>query len=604
MSDILDRRYNPLKLTNTDSETIPAFGAVRPSSVADSAGEDRVYVRKPDGDVADGLIVNSGSELANGDDGWGRPTQNGMPFWVRAVLLQDGIEVGDEVGPVDDSFHFSKDGNGYKVLKLGDGIIECVALTAVQLNKAEMIEDLYQGASTASRAWLLKFDEDSGDWERTDTEIMVWGDEGFKGVLFGRTTAVDIGDICDVFRAPANDGDDDRRWYALVGGWYFHGKPLATIARGASGSVQLDVGVGAETREITVTAFSPYEKALAGSDLESTPLMAVNWNTFSLHWDIHPYYPPGCGLKLEDDEDSDDHGKVVLDESIAGCGLTLEDCELSVDNTAIAGTGLSPEGDCAVGIGCENICERIIALEECCEENRECCEILTEIIVDLIECCEDSRECCYENALCCYENTEAIDYIAEYCCDDVPGTNDCGGRCLWRWNGSSWDNIVPCAGPDDCGCPEPLGVGTEIGDLESTDCSEGGGGSPGSPCCDCEEAPTFYTVAIESECLGLSSSNTGVTCEDDLWSDGGVTVDFNVDCNMSTLSLTLRCTDDQMKMDWSFAGPGGCNGQSGTATASSVSCDPVEVVFTFTAPGDCCCAGGSDTVTVTLTKTP
>ncbi len=44
--------------------------------------------------------------------------------------------------------------------------------------------------------------------------------------------------------------------------------------------MKLNVGAGADAREITVPAFSPY------AAVKANDFVSVTWNTFSLHWDI------------------------------------------------------------------------------------------------------------------------------------------------------------------------------------------------------------------------------------------------------------------------------------------------------------------------------
>ncbi len=44
--------------------------------------------------------------------------------------------------------------------------------------------------------------------------------------------------------------------------------------------MKLNVGAGADAREITVPAFGPY------AAVKANDFVSVNWNTFSQHWDI------------------------------------------------------------------------------------------------------------------------------------------------------------------------------------------------------------------------------------------------------------------------------------------------------------------------------
>jgi hypothetical protein len=202
----------------------------------------------------------------------------------------------------------------------GAGKWAVVRLGAVKpiIRKAEMIDMLEQGDTDPAKAWLLKFEND--EWVRTDKQIDLYGDQGFRGVAFGRTEAVDAGDKIDVYYSL-----EAEQWYGVVGGWYFHGNVVDDIAKGQEGQVTLNVGAGQDQREITVNAFSPY------TEVKADDFVAVNWNTFSVHWDIEKIQSvkPGCGLKEDDGE-------------------------IKVNNEVLAGDGLVPSGECglAVGAGC------------------------------------------------------------------------------------------------------------------------------------------------------------------------------------------------------------------------------------------------------------
>jgi hypothetical protein len=208
------------------------------------------------------------------------------------------------------------------------------------IRKAEMIDRLQQGDTGPAQAWLLEFD--GTGWIRTDKKIDLYGDQGFRGVAFGRTDAVDSGDKIDVYYSL-----EALQWYGVVGGWYFHGNVVADIAVGQAGQVKLNVGAGSDAREITVDAFSPY------TAVKANDLVAVNWNTFSVHWDIEKISEVklGCGLKRDEDD------KLIVDQEVlagpglvpfehcglavgAGCGIVVEPDAVRIDAAAIAGPGL------------------------------------------------------------------------------------------------------------------------------------------------------------------------------------------------------------------------------------------------------------------------
>ena len=136
------------------------------------------------------------------------------------------------------------------------------------IRKAEMIDTLRQGDTGSAKAWLLKYEDDQ--WKRTDKQIDLWGDQGFRGVAFGKTEDVDVGDKIDVYYS-----HEANQWYGVVGGWYFHGNVVADIAEGDAGEVKLNVGAGSDARQITVPAFSPY------AAVKKDDFVSVNWNTKS-----------------------------------------------------------------------------------------------------------------------------------------------------------------------------------------------------------------------------------------------------------------------------------------------------------------------------------
>lgn len=223
--------------------------------------------------------------------------------------------------------------NKWAVVRLGD--------SQPVIRKAEMIDTLRQGDTDPAKAWLLKYEDD--EWQRTDQQIDLYGDQGFRGVAFGKTEEVDSGDKIDVYYS-----HEAKQWYGVVGGWYFHGDVVADIAEGEAGEVKLNVGAGSDAREITVPAFSPY------AAVKKDDFVSVNWNTFSVHWDIGKFQgaEPGCGLERDEDPESPDYGKLKVKASdLAGCGLEVDgDCGLKVKNTDLVGPGLVPDGDCALAV--------------------------------------------------------------------------------------------------------------------------------------------------------------------------------------------------------------------------------------------------------------
>ena len=225
------------------------------------------------------------------------------------------------------------------------------------IRKAEMIDTLTQGDTDPAKAWLLKYEDDA--WARTDQQIDLYGDQGFRGVAFGKTSTVDAGDKIDVYFS-----HEAKHWYGVVGGCYFHGDVVDDIPHEASGPVRVNVGAGADFREVIVTAFSPY------ADVNANDFVSVSWNTFSLHWDIGPFQSgsagdPGCGLEEVDGQlrvHAADLAGVGLNTGAGGCelqvnpacGIIVDGNGVSLNAQAVAGPGLSAQGPCSLEVapGC------------------------------------------------------------------------------------------------------------------------------------------------------------------------------------------------------------------------------------------------------------
>lgn len=95
---------------NDSGEEIPAYGVVQLKTDFDTTS----HASKPDG--TDGLFFVSGfAPVVAGGKGeslvWNRP---------RPVLLEAGVAVGDEVGPVEDEWKMTPEGTGFRVLRQPD----------------------------------------------------------------------------------------------------------------------------------------------------------------------------------------------------------------------------------------------------------------------------------------------------------------------------------------------------------------------------------------------------------------------------------------------------------------------------------------------------
>ncbi len=93
---------------NTDTVEVPAFGVVQIASRATTPIRHYTTVQ-PDGD---GTLFLANGPVPVAVDGYST-----SKLWTRPrqVLLETGSEVGDEVGPVADSFEMTSEGSGYIV---------------------------------------------------------------------------------------------------------------------------------------------------------------------------------------------------------------------------------------------------------------------------------------------------------------------------------------------------------------------------------------------------------------------------------------------------------------------------------------------------------
>ncbi len=179
-----------------------------------------------------------------------------------------------------------------------------------------------------------------------------------------KTAIVDAGDKIDVYYS-----HEAKHWYGVVGGWYFHGGRRGRHPEGAAGDVKLNVGAGADAREITVPP-----SALCRCEGERLRLGQLE----HLQQQGYRLVPRRCrsrarlrSRKVDDANDPDDGKLRVKVADLAGVGLEPAEtgCELTVDPgcgigvnadgvfvdaMTIAGPGLGPIGACSLGVvtGC------------------------------------------------------------------------------------------------------------------------------------------------------------------------------------------------------------------------------------------------------------
>ena len=645
MRDSQGRPSYPVRFINGTDETIPAWGVIRLRGGQYDIDDVILYpeATHPTGDASDALYVNSATPVEPGGDGHCRSVRDD-PFWVTAdPSLVGGAQPGSQIGPIRDRFFVYAGKPGFTVIYRDTESKRylCAAAISTEYKIVQLRDDLEECGESADGYFVL--DEECFDWNIGEelsgaaNFVEVCPSAGWKGVAFGGKTFQEHG-ISQP--GPCEWGDiilvrrEGEKWLAVGAGHLaLTGTADDAVEEFAEGQFTVDVKIGdchygygggavqpcpdGETREKTITA------KVLGGDVSEGQAVTLTWRGNG--WDAAAVnVEAGCGLRIEESaengEENPDAGKIRIDEDIAGCGLEWDedncqlkadpddlawcglkaganDCDLDVDNTALAGSNLDTEGECALKVS-DDLIDRIEALEACCEENRACCDTLTDIVNDLIECCEDNRDCCYESMLCCYDNTESIDYIGDYCCDGVPGTGDCDTKCLWRWpegatTTNDWDLIVPCAG-EDCECSRPTEVGTEVGDQAFSDCNATGGAG----CCDGTDDVTELTATISEVSNCACGGGVTVTMEQSEDCETGAAMEWQgtADFCGTTISLRFICDGTDDIQNWSLlieffdncVSPREINPDAGATT------DPIVANFSDIAIASCC--GGTDAV--------
>lgn len=541
MSTSPERDFNPLKISNSSDETVPPFGALSLGGVSRTGGH--VLSAKPDGSDTDGLAVNSSNPLPAGEEGWGRPTQNGFTFWV---LYSGTVEVGDDVGPVEGSFAFSTDGSGYQVLKINAGrsIAKCVATGgSIPFSVFEVKTRIMCPCSGGVQAWKLD-DEYARDEELTSIEP----DPLWNGVVWGADAASPRGEfvLCIL---------KDGAWSAIGCGH-------------TSFFVELPVGLpdipGLAT-EVDVLYLQPPQ--CGGTWNNGEPTITVNIKG--------PYKDGETALAVWDGH----------------CGFD------AIPISVCVGTGLELDDD-----GCVKLDDAVIAQINSntsrIAELERTQELQDELLEDLVECCEDMRHCCKLSLECCVDQWEAIDYINDNCCTGggVPGADGCNAECIFEWDGATWTKIVDCFGQDaDCDCDAPdddENPGEFVGDFFFSVCSES---LDEGDCCPGETFNNDLTVNGGSDgCVAFTGTISKLAAcwygpVDIVCRTGPVGMEI---CGPVATNLTLCCTAEGFRLYWS------CGATTSSALADTEQCSPLRLTFTIPS-GDCNCA---DDVSIVITE--
>lgn len=178
-----------LQWQNGAGESIPAFGVIRLTAYNNTTGQ---YTAEKHNGTASLTFVNGASPVANGAYG-------GSMDWSasRLALVASGVTLGQEVGPVDDSYIMSSAGTGFVVFSNRDA----TSGTAAVIRSSELSwMDFYLGESlaaatnprtgwTTARGYLYYHDTD-GDLVYSGQSIIrnrytgVEGEAGQYGVVF------------------------------------------------------------------------------------------------------------------------------------------------------------------------------------------------------------------------------------------------------------------------------------------------------------------------------------------------------------------------------------------------------------------------------------
>lgn len=391
----------PVLASNGTGDVLPGFSIFALTSGTYVGNTLQLTATKPSGNV-ESLFVNGGSQATQGKAIRCRSIYDG-PFWVK-YDPDNAPGEGDIVGPVENELFVSTDGQGLYVIYKDDnlGVVLCTAVSDQQINKAEMIEDLQSGDVAGKRAWLLEWSDGSSSWTRTSTEIDVYGDEGFRGMAFGRTDAVDAGDKVDVYKDPRSG-----RWYAITGGTFLHGTATEDVPENSSGvptTIAVVAGAGSDERDIEISTFHWFSETKEGDSV------FVWWNSFSRHWDS---MRGGSGVPEW------------------GCGL-LEVTEndvtyVKVDNTVLAGTGLAPQGTCSLSLSdqVQALLAQLASLLGGLADNGIAPGEVGGAITDLRRCCEDNAAAIYE----CCAHLPTVDVVYSVTC--VNGQIKVQDKCIY-----------------------------------------------------------------------------------------------------------------------------------------------------------------------------
>lgn len=333
----------------------------------------------------------------------------------------------------------------------------------------------------------------------------------------------------------------------------------------------------------------------------------------------------------------------------AGCGITINgpdgggNYEVSVDASALAGSGLMAEGECGLAVkvetGVDSI-EAITNIEIGCDGGDHYITYTkkiyiisvgvnglkvtegtqTEVTKSAENCCCPEPEPCANECEYTYDEINAVwagsanncvtpdcecpaaptdvgtpGEVRVYDCVPVepPPPVICGGQCIYEWEVDHYFFVSGTCENVDCECPDPPAapeVTPDDGDQVIIECVE----SPPPPpsCADCIGTLPATLNATISSMVGcvcatgttISISNVGHT---PFWSGSGLL------CGSTFEIVSFECSIvDPAKFYLSYGWPGGPCGSN--ALSVSESCDPLNAVFNIT------CGGCAMTVTVTL----
>lgn len=399
---------------------VPEYSVVEVvDTVVDTEGQLKLVVKPYSAESIGLLAVNERYPLLMSGGGHVKLVRPG-----RIVLATKKIGVagvfGDEMGPEVDTVEASDEGSGMSFIanatEYGTRVayFTSAAVTSelawFSIESGEVLEEC--GASVTARRLSDGVAECLGALgiaqEILEAGVEVFPCYSWHGVAWGGD-AVDISPSCDtgdtVLARKANG-----KWFAIGSGHVnLIAVAAANVAENASGNFTAQVPHGScvftcvggvdDYREKTIVA-----KAIGGDIALGDDVV--------LHWSGREWIASKSSITL-------------------GCGLTEDVYGATiVDNTVLAGTGLDPEGACALRVE-QAIFDRLDAIEADLADIATTLGGIADTLTDHEARIGDLELCCYENTQaireCCYGRVQ-MDVVYSVAC--VDGLIEIQSRCV------------------------------------------------------------------------------------------------------------------------------------------------------------------------------